>query len=623
MGARYLRCNVISRRTEMATRVTWPRQSRSFVGGVSRELRGREIHDLRPVTGGLSRRQRLFPTSRQTWSPSRSFATGTHRGESSDKDGAASAPATSQHDSKATAWVTAGFVAAVLAVAWTQTRPALNAEAHLSTEPSSYVETLPYSAIVSRTEAPSRGKSFRMDEIRQHGAESERPWVIWGTGVYDITDWIDSHPGGRIILRAAGSSVEPYWNIFTIHKNDDVYQILEQYRIGDVDARDLKDGQVPLDAVDDLFKDEPARDPRLIMLTERPCNAETPPSALSSFITENPLFYVRHHLWVPRIDPSLHQITIDLGDGSDEKTYTLSDLRTKFPQHTITGVLQCSGNRRKHMCEGSGRDALGLKWGTGAISNAKWRGPLLRDILRDAGLDLEEAATGELRHAQFMGEDAYGASIPLDKAIDPRGDVLLACDMNDEELPRDHGYPVRVFVPGIAGARSVKWVNRITLSDEESTSQWQRSDYKCFGPNQTRDTIDWSKAVAIQETPVQSAITSLRRAASNPAGPLLVEGYAFSGGGRKIVRVDVSVDNGKTWDQARLEPDQALGNKAWSWTRWTYKCDSQPPPDSHVVVKAVDESYNVQPDTHGPAFNFRGNLANAWHRVRIDEATVE
>lgn len=544
---------------------------------------------------------------------SRSFVAGIPRKESSRNDAAASEPAAERRDSKTTnlsaIWVAAGLVAATLAIAWTQRRPELNAEAQ------------PYAAIIPTTNAPSSDKLFRLDEIRQHGADSERPWVIKGTGVYDITDWIESHPGGRVILRAAGSALEPYWNIFSIHKRDDVLQILEQYRIGDVDGRDLEDGHVPHDTVDDLFKDDPARDPSLIFLTERPCNAESPPSALSSFITKTPLFYVRHHLWVPRVDPSSYQITIDLGDGSDEKTYTLSDLRSKFPQHTITGVLQCSGNRRSHMSEGSGREASGLRWGIGAISNAEWRGPLLRDILRDAGLDLEESATGEPLHAQFTGEDAYGASIPLDKAIDPRGDVLLACEMNGEELPRDHGYPVRVFVPGHTGARSVKWVNRIALSDEESPSQWQQKDYKCFGPNQMRESVDWGSAVAIQETPVQSAITALRRSSNKQSDPLLVEGYAFSGGGRKIIRVDVSVDNGKTWDQARIEPDKALGNKAWSWARWTYKCDSPPSADSQVVVKAVDDAYNVQPDTHGPTYNFRGNLANAWHRVRVGEAS--
>ncbi|KAJ5698538.1 hypothetical protein N7462_000543 [Penicillium macrosclerotiorum] len=458
-----------------------------------------------------------------------------------------------------------------------------------------------------------RKNIWRLDEIRQHGAEAERPWIIKGTGVYDITDWIPTHPGGKIILRAAGSSIEPYWDIFSIHKREDVYQILEQYRIGDVDPQDLIDGQVPHDSIDDPFRDDPKRDPGLVVLTPRPCNAETPPAALSSFITKTPFFYIRHHFWVPHIDETSWQMTIDIGDGSDAKTYTLNDLRTKFPQYSITAVVQCSGNRRTHMSEGSHREASGLKWDVGAISNAEWRGPLLRDVLRDAGLDLNRLPE-ELRHAQFLSEDSYGTSIPLDKAIDPRGDVILACEMNNEALPPDHGYPVRVIVPGFTGARNVKWVNRITLSDEESPSQWQQRDYKCFGPNELREKVDWDRAPAIQETPVQSAITAIQ----NDPESIVVEGYAFSGGGRRIIRVDVSVDNGQTWEQAQIEPHKQHGHKTWSWSLWKYRCP-RPPAGSFVVVKAVDEAYNVQPDTHGPTWNFRGNLVNAWHRVRVED----
>lgn len=274
------------------------------------------------------------------------------------------------------------------------------------------------------------------------------------------------------------------------------------------------------------------------------------------------------------------------------------------------------------MSEGAGREACGLKWDVGAISNAEWRGPLLRDVLRDAGLDLAEPAE-DLHHAHFSGEDAYGASIPLEKAIDPRGDVLLACEMNGEILPPDHGYPVRVIVPGNTGARSVKWVNRITLAEDESPSQWQQRDYKCFGPNETRDKIDWDKAPAIQETPVQSAITAIRHDKdASDLDSLVVEGYAFSGGGRRIIRVDVSVDDGQTWEQAQIEPDQAQGHKAWSWSLWRYRCP-RPPANSQIVVKAVDEAYNTQPDTHGPTWNFRGNLTNAWHRVRVDDSIMD
>lgn len=130
-------------------------------------------------------------------------------------------------------------------------------------------------------------RKYRLEEIKEHGPKSERPWIIRGNGVYDITDWVAAHPGGEIILRASGGSVEPYWKIFTIHQSQAVYEILEQYRIGSVDERDLVNGGVPTDGIMDPFLHEPERDQRLIVLTQRPCNAETPGEDLASFLTPN------------------------------------------------------------------------------------------------------------------------------------------------------------------------------------------------------------------------------------------------------------------------------------------------------------------------------------------------
>jgi sulfite oxidase len=101
----------------------------------------------------------------------------------------------------------------------------------------------------------------------------------------------------------------------------------------------------------------------------------------------------------------------------------------------------------------------------------------------------------------------YGASIPASRAFDPNSDVILAYEMNGEPLSRDHGFPVRVLVPGVVAARSVKWVQRIVFADEESQSFWQQKDYKGFGPSQEADGADFSKAVSIQEMPVTSAFT--------------------------------------------------------------------------------------------------------------------
>lgn len=273
------------------------------------------------------------------------------------------------------------------------------------------------------------------------------------------------------------------------------------------------------------------------------------------------------------------------------------------------------------------RSTSGLPWEIGAISNAVWTGVRLRDILLDAGFDIDAFDENQTKHVQFQGAEAYGASIPIDKAIGKREDVLLVYEMNGQPLPRDHGYPLRALVPGHVAARSVKWLKRITLSDEESQSQWQQRDYKCFGPNQGGQDVDWSSAPAIQEMPVQSAITSLRNASPRSAedqkllrvygmeeDAVEVEGYAFAGGGRRIVRVDISPDDGRSWHQAELLPDEAHGSKSWAWTRWRWLVPKRLT-GRQFVVKAVDEGYNVQPESYEPHYNFRGNLTSGWHRV--------
>ncbi|CAF9923836.1 hypothetical protein IMSHALPRED_006031 [Imshaugia aleurites] len=459
-------------------------------------------------------------------------------------------------------------------------------------------------------------RTFRLSDISAHDKDSQSPWVIKGTKVYDITDWIAGHPGGNVILRAAGGSVEPYWNIFSIHKKQEVYDILEGFLIGHVDPQDLVDGQVPLDSIDDPFDQDPKRDQRLIVHTDKPMNAESPAPLLSTFVTPVDIFYVRNHLWVPRLVEKEHKLVVELDDG-EEKEYTMSDLRNNFQQHKITATLQCSGNRRSHMSQGS-RHANGVQWDAGAIGNAEWTGPRLRDVLADAGFNVADPPD-ELQHVQFVGAEAYGASIPLAKAIDPRGDVILAHQMNGKTLSPDHGFPLRVIAPGHVAARSVKWVHRVILSEEESASQWQQRDYKCFGPNDT-EKPNWERAPAIQETPVQSAITCMRREeGKEETKDVVIEGYAFSGGGRKIIRVDISTDNGGTWNQAETDIDPVNnGIRDWSWKRWKYVVPETKILGATVVVKAVDEAYNTQPENHEPTYNIRGNLTCAWHRVKYD-----
>jgi len=193
-------------------------------------------------------------------------------------------------------------------------------------------------------------------------------------------------------------------------------------------------------------------------------------------------------------------------------------------------------------------------------------------------------------------------------------------------------------VPGHVGVRNVKWLNGIVLSSEEATGPWQRGmSYKGFGPSvRSLEGIDVEAIPSLQEQPVQSSVTlpyagvGVGGIAQVTAGePLTVKGYAYSGGGRGIIRVDVSIDGGKNWVNADLTEGSSVSTKqpvnhtqpldrAWAWTFW--ECELDIPEEMagqtlQIISKATDASYNVQPDSVQGVWNLRGINNNAWPRV--------
>lgn len=465
--------------------------------------------------------------------------------------------------------------------------------------------------------------TFTMEEISKHRNLESGVWVTYKDGVYDITEFLPQHPGGADkLMLAAGSAVDPYWQVFAQHNSDQVWEMLEEYRIGNVAVAD----RTTTETKGGHYAKDPPRSAILKVNTKEPFNAETPPVLLpEEFITPNELFFIRNHLPVPVSEPATYTLEVTM-KGLSTVRLTLDDLKTKFPQHTVTATVQCAGNRREEL--GKVKEVGGISWTGGAIGNATWTGVKLRDILLHAGVS-EGDVDGKIHHIHFEGLDrnpltgeCYGASIPIEKAMDPKGDCLLAFAMNGSELPRDHGYPVRALVPGTVGARNVKWLAKIVASDEEYDGQWQQRDYKGFSPSVDWTNVDFSTAPAIQEMPVQSLICSPPEGASFDAeeDTVTMHGLAWSGGGRKVVRVDVSGDGGQSWVEATLKEGQdQKRRRAWAWTLWEATIPlTAGQQAAQLCCKAIDDSYNVQPDTTAPIWNLRGCLSNAWHRVNIN-----
>lgn len=474
---------------------------------------------------------------------------------------------------------------------------------------------------------------FKDDEIRQHDTLDKGVWVTYKDGVYDITQFIKAgnHPGGNKIYMAAGGAVEPFWHLYAVHKaNPEVLLMLEEYRIGNLAAeeRDEKAKEEAERNANDPYNSDPKRNPLLRPASVKPFNAEPPPNVLAdNFITPNEVFYVRNHLPVPDVDPESYELEIVIEGIEEPIVLSLEDIKTKFPKVSVTSAVQCAGNRRSEMH--AVKNLKGLPWGRAAIGNATWSGARLRDVLAWAGV--KEENVGEWRHLHLNGMDegadgsAYAVSIPISKALSYMGDCVLAYEMNGETLPRDHGYPIRAVVPGSVGARNVKWLGQMVISAEESTGHWQANDYKGFSPSVDWNNVDFTKSPAIQELPVQSAICEpedgeVIKLGDNGCIPL--KGYAWSGGGRGIVRVDVSVDGGQTWQVADLIRDDTQEyNRQWAWTLW--KIDALVSPESlksgslSIYIKASDSAYNTQPEEFAPIWNLRGVLSNAWHKIQV------
>ena len=397
-----------------------------------------------------------------------------------------------------------------------------------------------------------------------------------------------------------------------------------------------------------MYETDPLRDPNLLGCTEKPWCGEPRLDLLTKdYITPTELFYVRNHLAVPDIDPEEYVLVVK-GKGIKKHKFTLEDLKTKFPKHEVTTTLQCAGNRREDM-HGDHKIFIAPHWVVGAMSTAKWGGVKMRDVLKYCGMDVDAMALGEskpenIKHLQFEGYDtdetglSYGGSIPIDKAVDGLGDAIFAFEMNDKPLPRDHGYPVRAIAPGHAGARQCKWLHKVIVSDRSSQKSWQQKSYRGFAPDITfeGDLANWppprlDQAPIVQEMPVQSLVCNPPQntvIGAKDATDFTIKGVAWSGGGRKIERVDVSLDGGKTFTAAELyKPIEQGRNRHWAWTQFS---KTLPLPEEmqnrlkrgesvqlDITSKAMNSDFNVQPERMEPYWNARGVCINHWYHVNV------
>lgn len=359
--------------------------------------------------------------------------------------------------------------------------------------------------------------------------------------------------------------------------------------------------------------DPSPKHPGVMVRQEQPFNAETPLELLRrDYVTPRERFYVRNHGSLPAVDPATYRLMVD-GLVDRPLELPLEQLKSEFPRVEVVATLYCAGNRRRELAEV--REMPGkIPWDAGAAGNARWAGAPLREVLRRAGV------TEEARHVAFTGLDEdeesgtgthYGGSIPVEKGSSE--DVILAYEMNGEPLTPEHGFPLRAVVGGYIGARNVKWLSGISPQRTPSDNHYQTHEYKLFPPHVTAETADFSRGEMLGEIPLNSVVCDPAEGAVLPAGSVPLRGYAIAGGARRVERVEVSGDGGKTWVEADLEEH---GDHATAWCFWEASLDLAPGANQ-LVARATDSAGGTQPETIEEVWNFLGYANTAWHRVNV------
>nr|UDL09448.1 nitrate reductase [Ampelomyces quisqualis] len=388
------------------------------------------------------------------------------------------------------------------------------------------------------------------------------------------------------------------------------------------------------------------RDPRLIRLTGvHPFNVEAPLTDLfnEGFLTTPELFYVRNHGAVPEVQDSEcldWEFSVE-GLVANPLKITLRQLLEEYENVTYPVTLVCAGNRRKE--QNAVRKSKGFSWGPAGVSTALFTGVVMKDIMERAK-PLRRAKYVCMEGADKLPNGYYGTSVKLNWAMDPNRGIMLAYGMNGEMLRPDHGKPLRAVIPGQIGGRSVKWLKRLIVTAEPSDNWYHIYDNRVLpttvDPDEAAKNANWwmDDRYAIYDLSPNSAIAypahNETLEIESAAKTYKVQGYAYSGGGRRVTRCEISLDKGKSWrlanidyaeDKYRAYEDRKLfGGRldmdwretCFCWCFWNLDIAiAELGETSDVVVRVMDEAMCVQP--RDMYWSVLGMMNNPWFRIAI------
>ncbi|HEX8968112.1 MAG TPA: sulfite oxidase [Chloroflexota bacterium] len=305
-------------------------------------------------------------------------------------------------------------------------------------------------------------------------------------------------------------------------------------------------------------------------------NFSAPLAQVSGTLVSNPLFFVRSNNPLPALDASTWRLRVD-GRVKRSLTLDLDGLRAR-PAISHEVWVECAGNSRVRMEPAT----EGNQWDDQAVSNARFRGVSLATILDEAGVEddaIEMIASG---HDVDGAGTPFQRSLPID--IARQAEVLLAYEMNGEPIPAPNGGPVRLLVPRWAGIASVKWPARLELVNTPFQGYYNAQRYIVVD-------ADGRTTGSVREMPVKSVIAWPAEGEQLAAAACTLRGFAWSGRA-PIERVEVSIDNQRTWSPARL----IRGDGPLAWTRWEYAWNPRSTGPVTLAVRAADTAGNVQPE---------------------------
>ncbi|MDQ2658905.1 MAG: sulfite oxidase [Verrucomicrobiota bacterium] len=350
-----------------------------------------------------------------------------------------------------------------------------------------------------------------------------------------------------------------------------------------------------------------ADDAGLITRSAAPLNQEMPFSSLREFLTPNEQFYVRGHFPIPEVDARNWRLKVE-GAVASPFELTYDELR-QLPATTITATMECAGNGRAFLEP----KVKGVAWDLGAVGNATWTGVLLSDLLARAQVRsgareviLEGGDKGAIAEPpRPAGEIHYARSLPMARAT---ADVLLAFAMNGEPLPPAHGFPLRAIVPGWFGMASVKWLQRIIVSETAFQGYFQSIDYTYWERREGLPTL-----VPLAEMALKAQIARPAMGEILPAGvPYRVHGAAWAGTD-EVAQVELSTDDGATWQTAALLGESV--QNAWRFWEWSWTTPAAPRQYS-IIARARDSAGRCQPAKRNA--DYGSYLIHHWLPISVE-----